>query len=147
MYMYYFAYGSNMNLEHMRKLCGWHCQLLCRTKLPNFEVGLDSRGYANIRPKVQDEVWGLLFEIDEDGLNMLDEFEGYPTVFGREEVTVFDDNKVKYKAQVYIEPATEFGGNEARVEYFRRVIGAAYEHHLPEEWIRKLEGFLGCGKK
>lgn len=130
----------------MRRLCGWHCKLLCRAKLPDFEIGLDTRGYANIRHNLKHEVWGVLYEIDEDGISMLDKFEGYPAVFGREEITVLDENKVKYKAQVYIEPSHEFGGKEAREEYFRRVIGGAYENHLPEEWIEKLEGFLSLGK-
>lgn len=145
--MYYFAYGSNLNLEHMRRICGWHCSLLCRTSLPDYEIGLDSRGYANIRPKKGETIYGLLYEIDEDGIHMLDKFEGYPKVFDRQEVMVFDENNVKYKAQVYIEPPGEFGGTEAKAEYFRRVVAAAYEHKLPQEWIRKLEGFIECGNR
>lgn len=145
--MYYFAYGSNMNIEHMRRLCGWHSRMLCRAKLPDFEIGLDTRGYANIRSKQGDDVWGVLYEIDQDGLNMLDRFEGYPYVFGRQEVVSFDDNSVEYKCHIYIEPEQEFGGKEAREEYFRRVIAASYENHLPEEWIKKLEGFLKLAKK
>lgn len=126
----------------MRRVCGWHCQLLCRTSLPDFEIGLDLRGYANIRPKKGETVYGVLYEIDEDGIAMLDVFEGYPDVFGRQEVTVLDENKVKYKAMVYIEPPHEFGGTEAKAEYFKRVIPAAYENKLPKDWIRKLEKFL-----
>lgn len=145
--MYYFAYGSNMNFEQMRRLCGWHCHLLCRAKLPNFEIGVDTRGYANIRPQKDAHVWGVLFEIDEDGIAMLDQFEGYPEVFGRQEICVVDDNSVKYKCQVYIEPSHEFGGKEAKEDHFRRVIGAAYENKLPQEWIKKLEGFLRLAKK
>lgn len=145
--MYYFAYGSNMNLEHMRRLCGWHCQLLCRASLPDFEIGLDTRGYANIRKQANNTVWGVLYEINTDGLNILDKFEGYPTVFGREEVMVFDENQVMYKAQVYIEPATEFGGKKAREEYFKRVISAAWESKLPEAWIKKLEELLAVNKQ
>ncbi len=140
--MYYFAYGSNMNLEHMRRLCGWHSRMLCRAKLPDFEIGLDSRGYANIRPKAGAEVWGVLFEIDEAGLAVLDRFEGYPEVFGRQEVVVLDESNMEYHSQVYIEAPEEFNGKTARGEYFRRVIGAAYENRLPKEWIKKLEAFL-----
>lgn len=142
--MYYFAYGSNLSLDHMRRICGWHCQLLCRAKLPNYEIGLDSRGYANIRPKQGETVRGILYEIDEDGILMMDVFEGYPDIFNRQEVTVLDENNIKYKAMIYIEPPHEFGGNVAKMEYFRRVIAAAYENKLPKEWIKKLENL--CAK-
>lgn len=145
--MYYFAYGSNMNLDHMRRLCGWHARLLGSARLPDFEIGLDTRGYANIRPKTGEQVWGVLFEIDQDGLTMLDKFEGYPEVFNRQEVVVLDENNIEYKCQVYIESETEFGGTEAREEYFRRVVSAAYENRLPERWIQKLEQFLNLSKK
>ena len=139
--MYYFAYGSNLNLDHMRRICGWHCRLLCRAKLPDFEFGLDSRGFANIRPKKGEVVHGMLYEVDEDGFSMLDEFEGYPKVYGRQEVVVLDENNVKYKTQVYIEPPHEFGGTEPKEEFLMRVIASAYENKLPEEWIKKLEKF------
>ena len=136
-----------MSLEHMRRTCGWHSRLLCRAVLPDYEIGLDTRGYVNIRKQHKAEVWGILFEIDEDGLSMLDKFEGYPDVFNRTEVVVYDDNNIKYKTQVYLEPENEFGGTEAREEFFRRVLGAAHENHLPEKWIKKLEGFLFGNKK
>lgn len=145
--MYYFAYGSNMNIEHMRRLCGWHCRMLCRSKLVGYEIGLDMRGYTNIRPKQGDTVWGVMYEIDQDGIDMLDKFEGAPDVYNRKEVVCLDDNNVEYRCQVYIEAENEFGGTKAREEFFRRVVGAAYENHLPETWIEKLESFLELTKK
>ena len=78
---------------------------------------------------------------------MLDKFEGYPDVYNRQEVVSLDDNDVEDKCQVYIEARSEFGGTKAREEFFRRVVGAAYENHLPEAWIKKLEGFLELAKK
>lgn len=140
-FMYYFAYGSNMSLDHMRRLCGWHCQLLGRATLPEFEIGLDKRGYANIKANPKELVYGVLFEIDEDGIKLLDGFEGYPDIFDRAEVEVFDENKVVYKAQVYWEPKEELDGTEPKQEYFRRVIAAAHDNKLPQEWIKKLEQF------
>ncbi len=130
----------------MRRICGWHCQLLCRAHLPDYEIGLDQRGYANIRPKKGETVYGVLYEVDEDGIALLDEFEGYPKVFDRKQITVFDENGIKYKTEVYIEPPHDFYGTEAKTEYFRRVIAGAYEHKLPEEWIDKLEKFVQGNK-
>lgn len=145
--MYYFAYGSNMSLDHMRRICGWHAKFLGRAYLDNFELGVDLRGYANIRPKAGEKVLGILYEIDEEGIGLLDEFEGYPTIFGRQEALVFDENNVKYRAQVYIEPPEQFSGKNVREEYFRRVIAAASENRLPEEWIKKLENIVANAGK
>jgi gamma-glutamylcyclotransferase (GGCT)/AIG2-like uncharacterized protein YtfP len=140
--MYYFAYGSNMSLEHMRRICGWHCQFLGRARLSGYGNCLDKRGFLNIDPQENAEIFGILYSVDEDGLGMLDDFEGYPTVFDRKEVTVFDDHNIKYKAQVYIEPVGNCGGMQYRQEYFRRVIAAAYENRLPEEYIKKIESLI-----
>lgn len=137
--MLYFAYGSNMVLEHMRRLCGWHCHVLERAVLPGYEIGLDHRGYANIRLKEGEEVHGVLFELDQEAIDALDAFEGYPTVFDRVEVTVKDGEGQERKAWVYIEPADQFGGTAPRMEYFNRVIAGAKENHLPEAWVNKLK--------
>lgn len=123
----------------MRRICGWHCRFLGRAKLVDYEAGLGKRGYLNIRPQKGQEVFGVLYEIDEDGISMLDQFEDYPHVFERKELFVFDDHKIKYKAHVYFEPIEQFGGLVPKEVFFRRVIAAAREVHLPEEWIKKIE--------
>lgn len=140
--MFYFAYGSNMDLAHMRRLCGWHCHVLGRATLKNYELGLDHRGYGNIRPKNEEEVKGVLFDIDQEGLDALDEFEGYPQVFDRVQVEVEDDAGEKYQAWVYTESPGQFGGKEPRMEYWERVVAGAKENNLPIEWIQKLENLM-----
>jgi gamma-glutamylcyclotransferase len=141
--MYYFAYGSNMNLEHMRRLCGWHAHLIGRALLDNFELGVDSRGYGNILPRPGKKVWGLLFDLDQHALDSLDEFEGYPEGFDRWEVQVIEGNKESRKAWVYIEPKETFGSKTpAKAEYWQRVIAGAKAGNLPEEWIKNLEALI-----
>lgn len=139
--MNYFAYGSNMNLGHMRRLAGWNFRVLGPGKLMDFEFGLDLRGYNNIRPKAGDHVWGVLFEINEAALAAMDEFEGYPNVFNRQEVGVTDGSGKKHTAWVYLQPADQFGGKSPRPDYLRRIMTGAIENGLPEVWIRKLEKF------
>ncbi len=136
--MHYFAYGSNMELGHMRRLCGWHCHLLGRARLMGFEIGIDKRGYGNIRPKQGSKVLGVLYDIDQEGMNILDEFEGYPSVFDRKEVSVEDDDLKIFKAWVYFEPKEQFGGINANQHYWQRVVMAAEEHKLMPEWVAKL---------
>lgn len=140
--MYYFAYGSNMDLSQMRRLCGWHCFLLGRAELENFEIGLDKRGYGNIRPKQGGKVYGLLYEMDEEAVAILDEFEGSPQVFQHKEVTVLDEDKKTIKAYAYIETEDQFGGSYVNLNYWQRVVTAAKDNKLPQEWVEKLEKYL-----
>lgn len=131
-----------MVLDHMRRICGRHSFALGHAFLPGFEIGLDLRGYANIRPASGQSVHGVLFEIDEEALVALDKFEGYPDVFGRKKVIIQGNNNTDREAWVYFEPADQFGGNQPRVEYFNRVISGARENHLPESWINKLQDLV-----
>lgn len=139
--MYYFAYGSNMSLEHMRRLCGWHFSVLGQAVLENYQFGPDTRGYANIRPQSGEKVYGVVYEVDQYCVDALDEFEGYPQVFGREEVVVKDPEGDEYKAWVYLEAPEYFGVDEIKEEYLKRVIAGARENHLPDGWIKFLSSF------
>jgi gamma-glutamylcyclotransferase (GGCT)/AIG2-like uncharacterized protein YtfP len=140
--MYYFAYSSNMSFEHMRRLCGWHFSVLGAAALPDFEFGPDLRGYATIRPKKGSEVFGVLYEIDKEGLDALDDFDGYPQVFERPEVftKLVEGGKV-FKAWVYAQKLDQFGGTYIKEDFLRRVIAGARENRLPENWIKFLESF------
>jgi gamma-glutamylcyclotransferase (GGCT)/AIG2-like uncharacterized protein YtfP len=137
--MNYFGYGSNMNLDHMRRLCGWHFRVLGAARLKDFELGADLRGFATIHDRKDSVVLGVLYEIDQECLDILDEFEGYPDVFSRREVNVEDMAGKKYVTWVYIEPADQFLPKGIREEYIRRAVAGAVENHLPEQWVKFLE--------
>jgi gamma-glutamylcyclotransferase (GGCT)/AIG2-like uncharacterized protein YtfP len=139
--MNYFAYGSNMSFEHMRRLCGRHFTVLGAGSLPGFELGADLRGYINIKKNPSTKVMGVLYDLDQEALSILDEFEGYPEVFSREIVEVIDSENEKYNSWVYLENAGQFGGSFVKEEYLRRVISGAVENHLPAEWVQFLTSF------
>ncbi len=130
-----------MNLEHMRRVCGWNFQVLGAAELANYEFGPDTRGYANIRPKVGSVVFGVLFGLKQEALDALDEFEGYPEVFNRVEVTVKSEFVKEANAWVYMENAEFFGGNYIKPGYLKRVISGAVENRLPQTWMKFLESF------
>ncbi len=140
--MYFFAYGSSMNLAHMRRLCGWNCRPVGPAKLLDYEFGLDTRGYNNVRPMRGEFVWGTLFEINEAALASMDEFEGYPRVFDRREITVVDDSGESMTAWMYLQPADQFGNSRGKPDHVKAILTGARENGLPEDWIKKLETFL-----
>ncbi len=79
---WYFAYGSNMNLEQMlgrnafftRRIKGWvDGYRLVFNKIASTEPGY---GKANISEDYGFQVMGVLYEVQEEALCMLDRFEG-----------------------------------------------------------------------
>lgn len=136
-----------MNLDHMRRMCGWHFKVLGSASLNDYQFGPDLRGFASICSKAGSKVFGVLFQIDQQCLDILDEFEGYPDVFNRLEVEVTDNFGKIFKTWVYMEPLEQCGGESFREEYIRRALVGATENHLPETWVKFLKSFLPADKK
>lgn len=141
--MYYFAYGSNMNLKQMEERCGKNAKFLKRAFLKGFKFVYD--GYSVTRKGAvaniietgneSDIVWGGLFEIDKECNDKLDRFEGYPKAYNRKVVPVHDDEGNTYCAIVYYRT----GEKEAKPSesYKEVVIKGAIDCGIPEDYIVK----------
>jgi gamma-glutamylcyclotransferase (GGCT)/AIG2-like uncharacterized protein YtfP len=104
----YFAYGSNMNLKRMgeRKirfsqrnhatLSGW------RLEFNKMASRNSQEGYANIVPDENETVEGILYEIEDSDISILDQYEGYPDHYGRSSVKVQLDETQKVESIAYI---------------------------------------------
>ena len=106
--MWYFAYGSNMDKERMEErgvnfnerkygfINGWRLAF-------NKVVSENSnKGYANIEKDDNGIVEGILYQIEEDGLEILDNKEGVPNHYIKEKLEVWLENEEKVLAYVYI---------------------------------------------
>mgnify|MGYP005672718975 CR=1 FL=1 len=106
--MKYFAYGSNMNPERMRKrgvdflirehaiLDGWRL-VFNKVASRNFR-----EGYANIERDETDTVEGVLYTLGEEDMEKLDVCEGYPCQYDRMTVRVRLDNGEEMQAVTYV---------------------------------------------
>ncbi len=104
---YYFAYGSNMNVERMIerqvKFTGYEKGTIENSTLrfskKAFRLG---EGFANIHYKIGEKVEGVLYELaSKNEIKKLDRFEGCPFHYNRIEMLV--KTKYGYKwAFVYI---------------------------------------------
>lgn len=136
--MYYFAYGSNMNHEQMKKRCP-SARFLTRVKLIDYEFVYD--GYSDTRKGavgnvIKSEgyiVEGGLFEVDELCISQLDRYEGYPRAYDRQILEVKDDNNIIYQAYVYLRQAREIG--KPSEEYRNIVLQGAKDCGLTEQYI------------
>lgn len=97
------AYGSNLNLEQMARLCE-NPKIICKSKLKDHQIlfrGEHDRAFLNIEQKKDSDVPVLVWEISHEDEKNLDELEEYPVLY-RKEYIELDVNGVKMKAMAYV---------------------------------------------
>lgn len=95
---YYLAYGSNLNLNQMKRRCP-SARKVGSFLLKGYE--LEFRYYLTIKKNQNAEVPLGIFEIDDKDEHSLDRYEGYPTHYRKEYLEV-ELNGKPIKALVYI---------------------------------------------
>ena len=92
---YYFAYGSNMNLEQMKYRCP-AAEVVENVRLENYRLAF--RGRA---PEKGSCVDGVLWKITEACEKNLDFYEGFPNFYGKETIQVKDQAGTAREVFVY----------------------------------------------
>ena len=105
---FYFAYGSNMSEDRMinRGLQPKGKQVAF---LDNYKFIINKRsyknpqiGYANVKPSKGSIVEGILYEVKNNELNLLDRFEGSPKHYNRQILNLRLSNGTIVEGVVYI---------------------------------------------
>lgn len=122
----YGAYGSNMNLEQMSHRCP-KAKVVGTGVLKEYKLTFRGRykGVANIELCEGKVVPIVLWEITEDCERALDLYEGYPSLYIKEEVEIKVKGKAK-KAMVYIMANEYTDMAAAPTEYYFNVIARGY---------------------
>ena len=89
----YFAYGSNLNFDQMAYRCP-EATVVGTAKLDDYELAF-RRGYLTILPKEGASVEGLIWSVTDHDESQLDCYEGYPTFYDKETMTVTDADASK----------------------------------------------------
>jgi gamma-glutamylcyclotransferase len=141
-HLYYFAYGSNMNWQQMKRRCP-SSRFVCVARLPDYRFGITRHsrlrdcGTANICPASAEDVWGIVYEVSDAELRVLDSFEdGY-----RREILSFypvADGRQPLDALVYVADI-EQSVPRPNSEYRRLIIEGAKHWQLPESYVALLE--------
>ncbi len=88
---YYFAYGSNMNIEQMAFRCR-AAEVVENVRVEGYRLAFCGRpsgnGVATILPQEGSHVDGVLWKITKECERNLDYYEGYPHLYGKESITV-----------------------------------------------------------
>lgn len=102
---YYFAYGSNMNLNQMEFRCP-AAKVVENVRLDGYRLAFggtrSDHGVATIIPEEGSYVEGVLWSITSECEASLDRYEGYPHLYGKEMVTVRGEGDLQQNVAVYI---------------------------------------------
>ena len=140
--MYYFAYGSNMNWQQMQRRCP-SSQFVCVGRLADYRFAIARHsqlrgcGTANIIAEKGSEVWGVVYDVSDRDLILLDRFEdGYR----REPMVIhpFNNGNQPLKSLVYIAPR-EDAPPPPNGEYQRLLLEGTLYWHLPDTYRLMLE--------
>ena len=145
--MRYFAYGSNMNPERMRKrginfskrehaiLEGWR---LAFNKIASRNP---KEGFANLVKDQGDVVEGILYTVQESDIEKLDRYEGYPKHYERIKVRVKVNEGEEVEAITYVAKSDKKReGLKPSKEYLKHLLkGCDLLSEEYCEWLRRWE--------
>lgn len=145
--MIYFAYGSNLCIDWLRSRTPSaeksDTGILRGYRLKFHKVSInDHSGKCNAYEsgKQSDCVWGVLYEIPEDEVPLLDAAEDLGTSYRKQEVKVRSkhEGKIIY-ATTYIALEATIDEDAVPFEWYKRlVICGAESHNFPEDYIARL---------
>ncbi len=149
--MLYFAYGSNLDWEQMRKRCP-SAQFVCIAMLPehilDFPRYSSKRrcGVADVTACKGHTVWGVVYEIEEQDIAKLNQCEGYDpdrdreeNAYNQETMIVFPGGDRIEKLEVTLYKAVRVQSEKPSKEYLGLIISGAKYWRLPKEYIRELD--------
>ena len=137
----YFAYGSNMDPLQMEQRCPG-AVVVGPARLDDHRLTFvwDSPGWgggvATVEPVTGDHVWGVLWELTDDHVRTLDEYEGIAKgVYTRESADVESTGEM-VNALIYIATDTRYKKPSAR--YVGALIRGAKAFAVPDPYVEQL---------
>jgi gamma-glutamylcyclotransferase (GGCT)/AIG2-like uncharacterized protein YtfP len=151
--VYYFAYGSNMNLADLKCWCDKngavvHLKNHWVAELKDFKLAFtrysESRkgGVADVVRQDGSSVWGVLFETDESTLKWIDKKEDWKgdlskNAYKRIQVEVSLKDGQKIKAVTY--EVIHKGNYKPGAEYLDLILNGGTDFGLPVEYLENLK--------
>ncbi len=141
----YFAYGSNMLLERLRERVP-SASLITAAKLPGHALkfhkrSVDGSGKCNAfeTGNPEDEIYGVIFQIDKAEKPALDRAEGLGRGYSQKEVKLIDlDGDLT--AYTYVADADYIDDSLRPYGWYRDfVVEGAKQNLLPSDYIHQLE--------
>ena len=132
----YFAYGSNINLEHMAYRCP-DATVVGPVAVENYELLFRRGGFATIAPSEGGKVHGLLWSITPDCERSLDRYEGYPRFYDKRMVTVRDGEGRSLSVMAYIMDERFREPMLPSATYYNGILEGYQQNGLPVAALKK----------
>lgn len=129
----YFAYGMNTNRDEMALRCP-DAQSLGHARLIDHAFRFAT--HADVVPCKGSYVDGVLWSITDQDLDNLDQLEGYPTYYGRDQVRVSQGSRIFLAICYSMRHGWPDSPPSAR--YINMVLKGYEQHHVPTEQLRNL---------
>lgn len=145
--MLYYGYGSNLSQKYLTCHCP-SSKYVMKAYLPNYEVQFRfwsknrNGGISTIIPKFGELVHGILYEVSEEDIAVLDVRESVPEGwYNRDKILVLGDDGEWYKADAYYVAVPDGPFTPSR-EYVETMIEGANYHKMDPQYIKKLKEIL-----
>jgi gamma-glutamylcyclotransferase len=143
----YFAYGSNMNWQQMKKRC-LSARFVSIALLPEYKLAFTREsinrgcGVADVVREPGQKVWGVVYQLSHFDMEKLDLSEGYKigrqkNSYWRRECQVLQNQRPLTVFTYFGEPQLVPPGPNA--EYKTLIVSGARYWNLPDDYIRDLE--------
>ena len=137
----YFAYGANLNIEHMRVRCP-AANAAGPAALFGYRFLVNGCGWATVVADEAAAVHGVLWWLSPSCEAALDEQEGVATsLYGKETLLVTGANGQQVEAMVYV--ATDCKPGRPNPGYLERILRWAADWRLPEDYRTEIAAFGG----
>lgn len=137
---YYFAYGSNMDLDQMARRCPG-AKFLKKGILVGYRFAIDEARVATIIPDNSGCVEGILWKVGANDLKQLDLYEGVANgCYRRATVDIMRAQYDTVEAIVYISNRPERNiADGTGSPYMKRIAEVAYAYEFPASYQRLLD--------
>jgi cation transport regulator ChaC len=135
----YFAYGSNMDKKQMAERCP-SATLMGKGFLAGYSFGVDAKGYATVGKKTGGTVEGAVWHLTKEDEESVYVREGVRSGCYSKEYINVEYNGYEIPMLVYISNR-ERANISSKKEYMRKVINAARDIPLSDDYISKIESF------
>jgi len=147
----YFAYGSNLDWEQMKARCP-SSEFACIALLKDHRLSFSRHsavrncGVAHILKEKGSDVWGVVYEVSEEDMRVLDTYEGYDpdrdfseNAYNRENIVIYRNGNINESIEAITYYAVPQDGTHIpSAQYKAHIVNGAEHWSLPDEYRAEL---------